>query len=184
MEDQEIIELYFARDEAAIRETAEKYGALCLRLAENTLGSREDAEECVNQTYLNLWNTIPPTRPVNFTAFVCKVTRNLALKQLEAMTAAKRAGGAMLSLSELEALLPDGRFSPDLEEAEIGRYISAFLQGEKEVARKVFVRKYFFFDSVAEIAARYRFSESKVKSMLFHTRARLKAYLQKEGIEL
>ena len=152
MEDREIIELYFARDEAAIRETAEKYGALCLRLAGNILGSREDAEECVNQSYLNLWNAIPPTRPVNFTAFVCKVTRNLALKQLEAMQAAKRAPGAVLSLSQLEELLPDDRLSPNVDEA--------------------------------EIAARYHFSESKVKSMLFHTRARLKAYLQKEGIEL
>lgn len=184
MDDREIIELYFARDEQAIGATAEKYGTLCLRLAENILGSREDAEECVNHTYLNLWNTIPPTCPVNLTAFVCKVTRNLALKQLEAMHAAKRLSGPLVSLSELEELLPDDRIPPGMDVEDIGGRISAFLQGEKAAARNVFVRKYFFFDSIADIAQRYRFSESKVKSMLFHTRARLKAYLQKEGIEL
>lgn len=182
MDDLQIIALYFARDEQAIKETDLKYGRLCFRVANNILFSREDSEECVNDTYLILWNQIPPTHPNNFTAFICKITRNLSLKRLEFAGAKKRASKAVLSLSELADALPDNRITSDAAEEEIGRIISDFLRREKPDARNIFLRKYWFFDSVQEIAARYSFSEAKVKSMLFRTRSRLRNYLKKEGI--
>lgn len=184
MDDLRIIELYFARDEQAISETDTKYGKLCFRVANNILFNNEDSEECVNDTYLSVWNKIPPTRPNNFMAFICKITRNLSLKKLELANAMKRKAAAVISLSELEGTLPDDRIAPGVTDEEIGRLISAFLWQEKEEARNVFLRKYWFFDSVSEIGARYSFSESKVKSMLFHTRNRLREYLKKEGVEV
>lgn len=182
MEDSGIIGLYFARDERAIRETEQKYGKLCFRLANNLLRNEEDAEECVNDAYLSVWNRIPPTRPENFTAFLCKIVRNLSLKRLDYNLAQKRNRDLTVSLSELEELLPDACADPSQEYEALGRLLSDFLRQESEDARSVFLRRYYFFDSVGEIARRYSFSESRVKSMLYHTRNRLKKYLKKEGI--
>lgn len=184
MDDLQIIELYFARDEHAIKETESKYGKLCFRVAKNILSDDEDSEECVNDTFLAVWNKIPPTRPNNFKAFICKITRNLSLKKLEFSNAGKRSANAVISLSEIEEILPDNRIASGVEEEELGKLISAFLWSEKEDARNVFLRKYWFFDSVSDIAKRYSFSESKVKSMLFYTRNRLQEFLKKEGIEI
>ena len=184
MEDQKIIELYFSRDERAIKETDIKYGKLCYHLAYHVLGNREDAEECVNDTYVGVWNAIPPEKPSNLTAFVCKIARNLALKRLEAATRQKRAPSTLISLSELEEILPDESIAADINDAEIGKAISRFLRNEKSDVRKVFIRKYYFFDSISEIAERYGFTESKVKNMLYHTRNKLKEYFIKEGIEI
>lgn len=184
MEDDKIIALYFDRDEQAIRETDIKYGKLCHNVAQNILNDPEDSEECVNDTYLSLWNTIPPTRPTRFMAFLCKIVRNLSLKRLDYNLARKRNAGVLVSLSELEAVLPDDRFAPGLEDAEIGRLISDFLRTEKQEARAVFIRRYYFFDPVSEIAKRYSFTESRVKTMLQRTRNRLRIYLQKEGVEV
>lgn len=184
MEDSKIIELYFERNEEAIRETDVKYGKLCYRIAHNILNNREDSEECVNDTYMGAWNTIPPTRPDNFRAFLSKITRNLSLKRLEFLTREKRSAAIVLSLDELAGVLPDERFSPEASDEYVGKLISAFLRNQKEDARNVFIRKYFFFDSTREISVRYSFTESKVKNMLFRTRNKLKEYLIKEGIEL
>ena len=184
MDDLQIIDLYFARDEHAIKETDSKYGRLCFRTAKNILTNDEDSEECVNDTYLTLWNKIPPTRPDNFTAFICRITRNLSLKKLELSNAKKRSSNATISLSEIETILPDDRIAPGLEDEELGKLINAFLWSEKKDARNVFLRKYWFFDSISDIADRYSFSKSKVKSMLFHTRNRLREFLKKEGIEV
>ena len=184
MDDLQIIELYFQRDEQAVRETDAKYGRLCHRIAYNILGSREDSEECVNDAYMGIWNAIPPARPSNFTAFVCRITRNLSLKRLEFLTREKRSRDVLVSLEELEEVLPDDRIPQDAGEEELGRLISDFLRTQKEEARNVFIRKYYFFDSVGEIAERYSFTESKVKNMLLHTRNKLKAYLIKEGFEV
>jgi len=184
MDDHQIIELYLSRDEQAIKETDAKYGKLCLRVAINILSNAEDSKECVNDTYLVVWNKIPPTRPNNFTAFICKITRNLSLKKLEAANAMKRTSAAILSLDELEETLPDAHISPEIGDEELGKLISAFLRRQSENERNVFLRKYWFFDSIKDIADRYSFSENKVKSMLFHTRRKLQAYLEKEGIEL
>lgn len=184
MEDFKIIELFFSRSEDAISETATKYGKLCHSIAGNILGSSEDSEECVNDTYLALWNCIPPKRPSDLMAFISKITRNLSLKKLEYNLAKKRDSGITLSLSELEEILPDKAISEKFDDEEIGNIISDFLKKEKPDARNVFIRKYWYFDSVSDIAKRYKFSESKVKSMLFHTRNRLKKHLIKEGVHI
>lgn len=184
MNDLGIIELYFARDEQAIKETDNKYGKLCHNIAYNILGNKEDSEECVNDTYIGLWNAIPPARPNNFTAFVCKVARNLSLKRLEAMKRQKRSQAVLVSLDELAEILPDKNIADGITDEDIGKLISTFLKNEKEDIRNVFIRKYYFFDSISSIARRYSFTESKVKNMLYHTRTKLKDFLIKEGIEL
>lgn len=184
MDDLQIIELYFARDERAIKETDTKYGKLCFNVANNILGNIHDSEECVNDTYLSVWNKIPPTRPNHFMAFVCKITRNLSLKKLEYKMALKRNPDVLVSFDELESIMPDNCMKPDIEKEEIGKIISAFLRGESEDARNVFIRKYVHFDSISNIATRYSFTESKVKNLLYHSRNRLRSYLKKEGIEV
>ncbi|MBQ3138881.1 MAG: sigma-70 family RNA polymerase sigma factor [Ruminococcus sp.] len=184
MEDQQIIDLYFDRNEQAITETDVKYGKLCHSIAYNILSNREDSEECVNDTYIGVWNAIPPTRPDNLMAFVCRIARNLSLKRLEYLKREKRSADVILSLDELSAVLPDERYAPDVSDEDVGRLISQFLRTQKEDVRNVFIRKYYFFDSVKEIAERYSFTESKVKNMLFYTRNKLKDYLIKEGVEI
>ena len=182
MDDRSIIELFFARDERAISGTAERYGKICHGIAYNILGDEQDAEECVNDTYAGLWNAIPPARPDNLCAFVCRVTRNLSLKRLRALTRQKCSREMTVSFSELEEILPDE--AVDGREGEVAAHVSAFLREQSEDVRGVFMRKYYFFDSVEAIAKRYGFSQSKVKSMLFHTRNKLKEYLIKEGITI
>ncbi len=184
MDDLMIIELYFARNEQAIKETDIKYGKLCFSMANNILFNDEDSEECVNDTYLSVWNKIPPTRPNNFRAFICKIVRNLSMKKLEFNRALKRTQNVTVSYTELEEILPDTRTAPEWEYENLGKIISDFLQHEKEDARNVFIRKYYFFDSISDIAERYSFTESKVKNMLYHSRNKLRECLKKEGIEV
>jgi RNA polymerase sigma-70 factor (ECF subfamily) len=184
MDDRQIVELFFARSEEAIRETDAKYGRLCYRIAQNILGRDADAEECVNDAYLCLWNAIPPQKPDDLAAYICKIVRNVSLKRLRFNSAMKRNIRAEVSLNELESILPDSMTGSEMDDRQLGKVISAFLWRESESSRNVFIRKYFFFDSVHEIAERYSYSESKVKSMLFHTRRRLQNYLLKEGYEL
>ena len=184
VDDPKIIELYFARDEQAIAETRTKYGRLCHGIAYNILRNQEDAEECVNDTYLGAWNAIPPTRPANLMAFLCRIARNLSLKRLEFRQRKKRAAEVVLSLEELAAVLPDERYAPGVSDGEVGKRISEFLRGQKEEVRKVFVRRYFYFDTIPQIASRYSFTESKIKNMLFRTRIKLRDYLTGEGVAL
>ncbi len=182
MEDVQIIKLYFARDEKAIQETEHKYGRLCFRIAHNILYNIEDSEECVNDTYLGAWNTIPPKNPKNFMAFLCKITRNLSLKRLDYHMAQKRNPELLASFDELEAVLPDRQIEARVRDEDIGAAISRFLKTESADSRNVFLRKYWFCDSIKTISRQYSFSEGKVKSMLHRTRKRLKKYLEKEGI--
>lgn len=182
MTDLQIIDLYFARSETAIHETNVKYGRLCTGVAANVLHDHSDVEECVNDTWLTAWNTIPPTRPNKFSAFLCAITRRLSLKRLEYNTAARRKNSLQVSFMELENALPDHRFSPDTGEEELGEMISRFLLTEREEARMAFLRRYWFFDSVEEIAHRFGWSQSKVKSMLMRTREKLRKYLEQEGV--
>ncbi len=184
MEDRDILELYFARDEAAIKETDQKYGKLCHSIAINILDNREDAEECVNDAYLGLWNSIPPKRPNSLCAFAAKLVRNHSMDRLKYNRAKKRNSDSMLSFDELEAVLPDTPYFQDMDEGKLGRWISEFLYTEDEDARNVFIRKYWFFDSIEDIAAQFGYSRSKVKSMLFRTRQRLWDYLTKKGVAL
>jgi len=176
MDDLRIIELYFERDEQAIKETDAKYGKLCHSIAYNILNNHEDSEECVNDTYVGVWNAIM--------SFVCKIARNLSLKRLEFMKREKRSAEVMLSLDELASVLPDDQYAPDVCDEDVGKLISKFLRTQKEDVRNVFIRKYFFFDSIGEIAERFGFTESKVKNMLFYTRNKLRYYLIKEGVEI
>ena len=184
MDDLRIIELYFKRDEQAIKETDVKYGKLCHNIAYNILNNHEDSQECVNDTYVGAWNAIPPTRPNNLMSFVCRIVRNLSLKRLEFLKREKRSADVILSLEELAAVLPDERYAPNASDEDVGKLISKFLRKQKEDARNVFIRKYYFFDSIEEIAERYGFTESKVKNMLFYTRNKLRDYLIKEGVEI
>ena len=184
MDDLSIIELYFARDEQAIKETDKKYGKLCYRIAYNILNNNEDSEECVNDTYIGVWNAIPPTRPKSLMAFLCKITRNISLKRVEAMARQKRCQATIVSLDELAEILPDESIGENISNDNLTELISDFLRKEKADVRNVFIRKYYFFDSVGDIAKRYGFTEDKVKSMLYHTRKKLKDHFIKEGVKL
>ena len=184
MNDNEMIDLFFTRDPQAIQAAKDTYGGYCAYIAGNLLQNRMDQEECLNDTWLRAWNAIPPSRPQHLGPFLGKITRNLALKKLEWRQAAKRRCPGPVSLEELENLLPDERFAPDASGEEIGACINAFLAQEPKEARQVFLRRYWYFDSVADIARRYGFTQSKVKSMLLRSRNRLREYLEQEGVWL
>ncbi len=147
------------------------------------LRSPEDAEECVSDVYINLWNKIPPA-PENLKSFICRVTKNMCLKKLEYYSAERRIGESTVSHTELEESLGDGRRVENESNAELGEVISRFLRSQSPEARNVFMRRYWLMESVKDIAVKYSFSEGKVKSMLFHTRNKLKKFLKKEGIDL
>ncbi len=184
MDDNKIIELYFARDERAISETKDKYGKYCLKIAYNVLGNHEDAEECENDTYLGVWNAIPPTRPQIFSAFIGRITRNLSLKALRAKTADKRrTTEALVSLDELGECIPNEQsFADELDEGELAEIINSFLGSLNVTERRVFVCRYWYCDSIADICEQFSFGQSKVKMMLLRTRERLLTYLKERGV--
>lgn len=185
MEDRKIIDLYWARIEDAIRATGEKYGRLCHYVAGNILSSREDCEECVNDTYLGLWNAIPPERPARFSVFVSRITRNLALKKYEYLSAAKRNPETVCSLDELgDCVSGRDTVESELEDRRIEAAIDDFLWQQEEEKRHVFILRYWYFASIEDISRRTGFSQSKVKSMLYHLRKGLRAHLEKEEINL
>lgn len=183
MEDQELLALYVARDEQAIRQTEEQYGALCHRIAKGILDSDEDAEECVNDTWLAVWNQIPPAKPEHFSAYLLRITRNLAVSRWRARNAEKRGGkDFLLSLEELEACSPGiAERNTEQDGAWLGQLLNAFLAELPRQTRQVFVRRYYFSEPIADIAVRFGMKESRIKSMLFRTRYKLKHYLEKEG---
>lgn len=185
MDDTQIVSLYWSRDERAISETALKYGAYCQQIALNILKNMQDAEECVNDTYLRAWNSIPPQRPTKLGAFLGKITRHLALDKFKARNAAKRQGNDFgVSLDELSECLSSGDFEAEMDARAIGEAINNFLKRELPTARKIFVCRYFYGDSIEDICQRFSMTESKVKSSLFRSRNRLRVYLEKEGIGL
>lgn len=185
--DDYIVNLFWERDERAITETSRKYGAYCQSIALQILQNIQDAEECVNDTYLKAWDVIPPERPSKLGAFLGKITRNLALDKYKAYRAVKRGGSDFaVSLEELGDCIPDT--SADIQSqanAEyIGKVINDFLKTQSTLARKIFVCRYFYSDSITDIAKRFSCSEGKVKSSLFRTRNKLKIHLEKEGITI
>ena len=184
IDDKKIIELYFERNEQAIKETDIKYGKLCHKIAYNILNNLQDSEECVNDTYLGVWNKIPPTRPDNFKAYISKIVRSISIDKFRKQKAKKRSADMVMALDELADILPDERYAPSRNDEEIGKSISIFLNKQKEVVRRVFLLKYFYFESNIAIAERCGFTERKVTHMLAHTRAQLKEYLIKEEIYL
>lgn len=186
MEDQEIIELYWNRDEEAIRATDRQYGSWCRAIANRILNIREETEECVADTYFSVWNNIPPQRPNVFRAWIGKITRNLALSRYRRMTAEKR-GGAETALC-LEELLEcvSGEETPEtaVESKHIVGVINRFLAVLPETQRSIFLRRYWYVTPIEEIAETYGMSRSKVTSMLFRQRKQLRAMLEQEGITL
>ena len=183
MQDGQIVELYFARKEEAIAATSAKYNSYCMQIAMNILHNREDSEECVNDTYLAAWNSIPPQRPEKLAAYLGRLTRNLSLNRYKSMNAARRGGGELaLSLTELDECIADSSAEHNAEDT--GKLISEFLYTQQKETRQVFVRRYFYNDSIADIADRFGMSDSKVKSMLHRTRLALKAYLEEHDINI
>ncbi len=184
MEDAQIVELYFERVEDAIKETDTKYGAYCYTIAYHILADEEDSEESVSDTYLAAWNTIPPRRPSRLAPYLGKITRNLSIDKWRNRTAEKRNNGQIpLALEELQQCISDGvNLEEQFTQKELIREIQKFLQELGQTERQVFVCRYWYFDSVSEIAKRFRFSESKVNSMLHRTRMKLKKDLTEEGL--
>lgn len=186
MEDEAIIELFYERKETAIDETKGKYGRRLYRIARNILQSNEDAEECVNDALLKAWEAIPPSRPEKFGAYMAKITRNLAINKWEAKSAAKRGGGEVnLLLSELEDCIASAANLEETYEASlVTEAINSFLGASEKAARLAFVLRYFHGESILSISQNFQMSESKVKSMLFRMRKKLKLQLEKEGITI
>lgn len=181
MEDHRIIQLLFARAETAIEALAGKFGKRLHATAMNILGSFQDAEECVSDTYLALWNAIPPKRPDPLAGFVYKTGRNLALKRLRRETAQKRGGGYSLSLEELEGCIPGPALEETVEARALGQAIDTFLSTLSADSRNIFLRRYWFGDSSRDIAQCFGMTENAVNVRLSRIRNQLHAYLIKEG---
>ncbi len=186
VEDKKIVELYWERSEAAISETQKRYGRYCHYIAYNILYSHEDAEECVNDTYIKAWNAMPPHRPERLSTFLGKITRNTALDRYLSDRAKKRGEGRTEAvLDELAQCVPDGKTSGCMaEELALKEAINGFLRSLSSQKRIIFLRRYWYMSPIREIAEDYGLSESNVKVTLLRTRNRLKVYLEKEGIEL
>lgn len=184
MDDTTIIDLYWARSEQALHETELKYGAYCRAIARNILKNPEDTEECVSDTWLGAWNAMPPKRPSILSAFLGRITRNLAFDRWKAARAEKRGGGELpLALDELDACIAaKGGVEAEFDGKELTRAIDAFLRTLPERECSLFLRRYWFMDSVRDIASRYSMNENNVKSILFRTREKLRKYLEEEGI--
>ena len=183
MEDSDIIQLYWDRSERAIAETSGKYGSFLWRIAWNILKSHGDAEECVNDTYLSVWNSVPPQQPNPLMTYVCSITRNLALKKYHASAAVKRNSYYDVALEELETCLS----VPDTAETafsakELAELLNRFLGALDRENRVIFLRRYWYADSVSAIAIRLRMSDNQVSVRLHRIRKKLKAYLRKEGV--
>ncbi|MBE5936509.1 MAG: sigma-70 family RNA polymerase sigma factor [Lachnospiraceae bacterium] len=186
MDDKDIIELYFARNEMAISETADKYGNYCTAIAKNIVGNDEDAYECVNDTYLNTWDAIPPTRPSIFSAFLAKITRNLAFNIYRRKHTKKRSGGEVtLVLDELaECVSGKDNVESEVERKELISTINSFLESLEPNKRNIFVCRYWYSDSVKNIATRFKMTESNVSVTLNRLRVKLKDYLAERGYEV
>lgn len=182
MEDEKILELYFSRSEEAIRQTDNAYGKRLHSVAFHILRDRQDAEESVNDTYFRAWQTIPPKKPKHFFGYLAKICRNFALNKLDWNNAAKRKAEVLSLTQEMETCIPDSRQELQMEGKALGEVLNAFLQTLTPENRMVFLRRYWYVDTVAEIAERYGISEGAVMTRLCRTRAKLGEYLKKEGI--
>lgn len=186
MEDTQIVELFFDRNELAIREAEQKYGAHCFRLANRILNNREDAEETVSDTLLHTWNAVPPERPIALRAFLEKITRNLALSRWRRRSAEKRGGGELeLVLEELADCIPGGeRPEQKLDEKELVKTIRNFLDTLPRREQDIFLLRYFYVEESDKIAVRYGMKRGNVLWILSRTRMKLKTYLTQEGYDI
>lgn len=183
MEDKRIVDLFWARDERALDAVRRQYGKLCRTIAHNLLGNAEDVEECENDAYLALWNAIPPARPRSLSAYLGRITRNLAVNRFHARGAQKRGGELVELIPELCEVVGD-----TVEDAFDGAHtlslVTAFLQDETAEYRWLFLRRYWYGDSIAALADASGYGESTVKMRLARQRERLRTYLQEEGVSV
>lgn len=186
LNDNEIIELYWNRSEIAVKKTAEKYGNYCYTIAHNILCNPEDSDECLNDTYLNAWNAMPPHRPNMLSAFLGKITRNIALNRYKHQKRKKRCGEQMaMLLSELDECIEcSNRVEDEIENALVARTISDYLYSVPKINSALFIQRYFFCNSIDDLSKRFKFSNSKITSMLYRMRGELKIILSKEGVEI
>ncbi len=185
LEDSKIIELFFARAEQAITELSAKYGTACSRIARNILKNDLDAEECVNDTYLAAWNTIPPQKPDPLRTYIFRIVRNIAIAKYHANTSEKRNSYYDVALEELgNCLATAGTVEQEIDAGELSGQIDRFLATLDEDSQMLFVRRYWYSDSISDLAERFHTSKNNVSVRLFRIRNKLKIHLQKEGYEL
>ncbi len=185
MEDAKIIDLYFERSQDAITETSNKYGRACLAISKNILSDLQDAQECVNDTYLGAWNAIPPARPDPLSAFLFRITRNISLTRYHKNTAAKRDSRCTVSFEELQDTLGTQEGPEEYaQREELRQTIEGFLDRLSPENRVIFLRRYWFFDDYSQIARRTRLTEKIISMRLVRMRKKLKQHLEKEGFLL
>ena len=185
MTDERIIELFFEKSEQAINELDQKYGKICRSVAYGVLGNQQDAEECVNDAYLGVWNAIPPANPSHLLAFACKIVKNISLKRHEKNTAVKRNSIHDVSISELEeCLASSSTVEEKIEEQELTKIIEEFLNSLSKENRVIFLRRYWFLDTYADISERVGITEKNVSVRLSRIRKELRKYLIKRGVLL
>lgn len=182
MKDSEIVELYWNRSENAIFETKNKYDRYCTSIAYRILSSSEDSEECVSDTYLRTWNSIPPSRPENLKAYVGKITRNVALDRFRASSRKKNEETALV-LHEFQVASLD-TVDDEMDRLALSEAISSFLRTLEPIKRQVFVLRYWYFESVSEISEKTGWTDNRIRVELFRLRKKLSAYLEKEGFAL
>jgi len=183
VEDERIIQLFFERSESAIKELNQKYGAFCTKVARNILNNHQDAEECVNDAYLGAWNNIPPERPNPLRTYICRIVRNLATKKYYANRAKKRDSSYDVALEELESCIPAaGSVEEQWNAKEVAHSIDDFLEHLDRENRILFVRRYWYGESVSDLARLFQISNHNVTVRLSRIREKLKVHLQKEGI--
>jgi len=183
MQDQEIIDLYNKRDEQAIVQTESKYGSYCMSIAQNILQNMQDSEECVNDTWLHTWNSIPPAQPNNLRTYLGKITRNLSFNRYEMRNRQKRGGGeVMLALDEIgQVASAEADLAAHIERQEFARILNAFLWSLPERDCSIFIRRYYYVESVDEIAERFALSKAAVFKILSRARNKLRTALEQEG---
>ncbi len=184
MEDNHIVDLYWARSEDAITKTSEKYGKYCYSIAYNILSNAEDAEESVNDTYLDAWHNIPPHRPAVLSAFLGKITRRISIDKWRRRTADKRGGGEIvLVLDELADCVPYGQSAEhEVEAAALAKIINDFVMSLPLMERRVFICRYWYLDPISTIAKQFGFSQSKVKMILHRQRQKLQSILERDEV--
>ena len=185
MEDREIVELYFQRSEDAIAETDKKYRSYCYSISKGILDNDEDVKETVNDTYLKAWNTIPPNNPPRLSTYLGMICRQLSLNRYKEKSRKKRGGGVVeLALDELAYCIPSHREGEIVDRMHLASLLNAFLEELPKKTRMIFIRRYWYMDTVGQIASAFHMSESGVKLTLYRARQRLKNYLKKEGIDV
>lgn len=183
MDDEQIIEMFFSRDEQGIHELDKKYGKMFRKLSDNILQSREDAEECINDSYLGVWNRIPPERPSPLLTYICKIVRNISLKKYYSNTAIKRGSSYSIALEEIEPYIADvNSVEKQIETAELSKIIEEFLDTLTEQNRVIFMRRYWFGDSCKDIGMHVGITEKNVTVRLTRIREKMKKYLSEREV--